>query len=80
MLNLTFTIVGIGLVTIEILIQKFNDGKCSTFASWLAGVYIGLGALNLANNETLCAVLCLIPTLAILISNVFRRCEDVVRV
>lgn len=80
MLNLTFTIVGVGLVTIEILIQKFNDGKCSSLASWLAGVYIGIGALNLVNDDVLCAVLCMIPTFSILICNLFRRCEDSVRV
>lgn len=80
MLNLTFVVVGVGLVTIEILIQQFNDGKCSAFASWLAGVYISIGALNLINGEILCTVLCMIPTVSILISKLIRRCGNSVRV
>lgn len=73
MLKLVATIVGVGLVTIEILIQKFNDGRCSTLASWLAGTYIGLGAIFVSQNDTLCGVLCLIPTLAIVISNLIQK-------
>lgn len=80
MLNLTFIIAGVGLVTIEILIQQFNDGKCSALASWLAGIYIGTGALNLQDGDVLCAVLCLIPSISIVISKLIRRCKSDVRV
>lgn len=80
MLNLTCVVVGVGLVTIEILIQHFNDGKCSTFTSWLAGVYIGIGTLNLLDHEVLCAVLCVIPSVTILVSHIVRRCTGNVRV
>lgn len=73
MLKLTATVVGVGLVTMEILIEEFNDGRCSTLASWLAGAYIGLGAISVSQNDLLCGVLCLIPTLAIVISNLIRK-------
>ncbi len=73
MLKLAAIVAGVGLVSIEILIQIFNDGECSRFACWLSGLYIGLGCICLSQGDTLEGVLCFLPTLTILISNWIRK-------
>lgn len=74
MLKLSAVVIGVGLVSIEILVQIFNDGACSRFASWLSGVYIGLGCIFLSQGDTLEGVLCFLPTLVILIAHWAKKC------
>lgn len=73
MLKFVAIVFGVALVTIEILIQVFNNGNCNTAAAWTAGVYIGLAMICLEHYEVLDCVLCLIPTVTILISNLIRK-------
>lgn len=80
MLKLIAIAAGVGLIVIEILIQKFNEGQVSRWVAWLAGVYIGLAAISVAQGDILDGVLCCLPTIAILLPDLIGRCYDVVGV
>lgn len=80
MLKLIAVAAGVGLLTIEILIQKFNDGQCGRWTAWLSGVYVGLAAICFGRGDILDGILCLLPTIAMLLPDLIERCYDVVGV
>ena len=64
----------------EILIEEFNDGNHSNFASWVAGCYIAIGLVHFINQSYLVGIMGVLPTVAILSVKLIRRMSHAERV